>query len=53
MAIILVMSAKMATVGLLRIKLFRNKGYYIITSVYDVINKILSRNVNCTVDVVM
>ena len=53
MAIILVMSAKMATVGLLRINLIRNKGYYIITSVYDVINKILSRNLNCTVDVLM
>ena len=36
---ILMMSAKMATPNLLKIKVFRNKGY----SVYDITNKISSR----------
>ena len=43
---ILMMSAKMATLGLLRIKLFWNKGYDVIVFVYDVTNKILSRDSN-------
>ena len=47
------MSAKMATLGLLKIKVFRNKGYDVITSVYDVVNKNLSRDLNFIVDVVM
>ena len=47
------MSAKMATPGLLKITLFWNKGYDIITSVQDVSNKILSRDSNYIVDVVM
>ena len=37
---ILMMSAKMATSGLLKIKVFWNKGYDLITSVHD-FNKIL------------
>ena len=37
---ILMMSAKMAVPGLLKIKVFCNKGYYVIYSVYDVTNKI-------------
>ena len=37
------MSAEMATLGLLKIKVFKNKGYYIINTVPDVTNKILSR----------
>ena len=37
------MSAKMTTSGLLKIKVFWNKDYDIISSVYDVTNKILSR----------
>ena len=53
MVTILMMSAKMATLGLLKIKVFRNKGYDVIISVYDVINKNLSRDSNCIVDVVM
>ena len=53
MVTILMMSAKMATVGLLKIKLFRNKSYDIITIVNDVTNKILSRESNCVVDMVM
>ena len=34
----LMMSAKLATLGLLEIKVFRNKGYEVIISVYDVTN---------------
>ena len=47
------MSAKMATPGLLKITVFWNKGYDIIISVYDVTNKILSRDSNYIIDVVM
>ena len=47
------MSAKMATLGLLKIKVFRNKGYDVIISVYDVLNKNLSRDSNFIIDVVM
>ena len=43
MVTILMMSAEMATLGLLKIKVFKNKGYYIINTVPDVTNKILSR----------
>ena len=49
----ILMSAKMSTLGLLKIKVFWNKGYDIIISVYDVINKNLSRDSNFIVDVVM
>ena len=47
------MSGKMATSGLLKIKVFWNKGYYVIYSVYDVTNKILSHDPNYIVDVFM
>ena len=50
---ILMMSAKITTLSLLRIKVFRNKGYDIIIYVYDVITKNLSRDSNFIVDVVM
>ena len=50
---ILMMSAKMATPGLLKIKVFWNKRYYVIYSVYDVTKKILSNESNYIVDVVM
>ena len=50
---ILMMSAKMATAALLKIKVFWNKGYYVIYYVYDVINKVLSRDSNYIVDMVM
>ena len=53
MVTILMMSAKMATLGLLKIKVFWNKGYDVIISVHDVTNKILSRDSNYIVDVVM
>ena len=35
------MSAKLATVALLKIKILQNKGYGVITSVHDTINKSL------------
>ena len=47
------MSAKMATLGFLEIKIFSNKGYDVIISAEDVINKILSNDSNYVVDVVM
>ena len=47
---ILMKSAKMAAPGLLKIKEFWNKGYYVIYSVYD---RILSHDSNYIVDVVM
>ena len=50
---ILMMSAKMATPALLKIKVFWNKGYYVIYSVYDITNKILSHDPNYIVGVVM
>ena len=50
---ILMMSAKMATPGLLKITVFWNKGYDVIISVDDVTNKILSRDSNYIVDVFM
>ena len=50
---ILMMSAKMATPAILKIKLFWNKDYYVIYSVYDVTNKILSHESNYIADVVM
>ena len=42
---ILMMSAKMATLGLLNMKLFQNKDYDVIVS--DVISKILSGGLHC------
>ena len=47
------MPAKMATSGFLKITLFWNKGYDVIIFVRDVTNKILSRDWNYIVDVVM
>ena len=43
---ILMMSAKMAASTLLKIKVFLNKGYYVIYSVYDGTKKILSHDSN-------
>ena len=53
MVIILMMSAKMATPGPFKITVFWNKGYDVIISVYEVTNKILSRDSNYIVDAVM
>ena len=50
---ILMMPAKLATPGLLKIKIFRNKGYDVIIPDYDVTNKILSRNSNYIAGVLM
>ena len=50
---ILMMSAKMATLDLLKIKIFQNKGYDVISSVYDVTSKNLSRDSNYILDVIM
>ena len=48
------MSAKLTTLGLLKIKVFSNKDYdEVIISLNDVTNKILSRDSNHIVDVVM
>ena len=49
----MMMSAKMATLRLLKIKVFWNKGHGVIIPVYDVINKNLSRDSNYIVDVVI
>ena len=46
-------SAKMATPGLLKLKIFWNKDYDVIISIYGVTNKILSRDSNYIVDLVM
>ena len=50
---ILMMSAKLATSGLIKIKVYWNNGYYVVYSVYDVTSKILSHDPNYIVDVVM
>ena len=47
------MSAKMATPGLLKTTVFWNKGYDVIIPAHDVTNKIVSRDSNYIVDVVM
>ena len=47
------MSAKMATTDLVKIRVFWKKGYDVIISVDDVINKILSHDSNYIVDVLM
>ena len=47
------MAAKLATPGLLKIKLFWNKGYDVIIPVCDVTNKVLSYDSKYIIDVVM
>ena len=53
MVTILMMSAKLATQGRLKIKIFQQKGYEVIILEYEVTNKIFSRNSNYILDVVM
>ena len=48
----LMMSTKLATLGLLKIKVFQNKGHDVITFVHNM-NKILSRDSNYISDEVM
>ena len=47
------MSAKMATSGLPKIKVFWNKGYDVIISGHDVSSQISSQDSNYIVDVIM
>ena len=47
------MSAKITTPGLLKIRVFWNNSYDAIISVHDVINKILSFDSNYIVDLVI
>ena len=53
MVTVLMMSAKMATSGVLKIDVSLNKGYDVKVSIHDVINKILSSDSNYIVDVAM
>ena len=53
MVAILMMSAKLATLSLSKITIFRNTGYDVIISAHDVTNKILSRDSNYILGVVM
>ena len=53
MVVILMIPAKMASLGLYKRKVFWNKVYDVAFFVHDVTNKILSRESNYTVDVFM
>ena len=53
MVAILILSVKLATLVLSKIKLIWNKGYDVIISIHDVINKILSCGSNYVIEVVM
>ena len=53
MVTILMVSAKMANLVLLKIKIFWNKGYDIMITVYGIVNKILSHDSNDIVDLVL
>ena len=53
MVTVSMMSEEMATLGLLKRKIFQNKSYDVIVSVHDVTNKLLSRGSNYIVHVVM
>ena len=53
MVTIFMMSAKLATPDLLKIKIFQNKVHDVIIPDYDVTNKVLSREPNYIVDIVM
>ena len=53
MIAIFMISAKLVTLGLLKIKIFWNKGYDVMISLHDVINNILSRESNYIVDFVI
>ena len=53
MVTFLMMSAKIATPGLLEIKVLWNKGCGVIIFVYDITKKNLSRDSNYIIDMVM
>ena len=50
---ILMMPAKLATLYVLKIKVFRNKVYDVMIAVHDITNEILSLDSNYIVDAVM
>ena len=47
------MSVKLVTLSLHKTKIFQNKGYDVVIVDYDVTNKIISRDSNYIVDLVM
>ena len=49
----LMISVKMATLGLLKIRVFWNKCYDVIISAHEVTNKFLSHDLNYVIDEVM
>ena len=53
MVAFLMMSAKLANLGVLKIEVTLNKSYDVMTFAHDVSNKILSRYSNNIVDVVI
>ena len=53
MVTISMMSAKLATPGLLKVRVFWKKGYDVKNSFHDVTNKFLSRDSNYIIDLVM
>ena len=53
MVTILIMSAKLATPGLLKVKVFWNKGFDVITFGQDVTNTIFKRDENYIINVVI
>ena len=53
MVAILMISGKLATLGLLKVKIFWSKDYDVIISVYDFTSKTLSCDSNYVVDVVI
>ena len=53
MVTILMVSTKMATLGLVVIKIFSKKRYDVIISVHDIIKKTLSDDSNHVIDMVM
>ena len=50
---ILLMSVKLVSLSLYKTKIFQNKGYDVVIVDYDVTNKIVSRDSNYIVDLVM
>ena len=46
-------SAKLTTPGLPKVKLFWNKGYYVVTFAHEVTGKVLSCDFNYIFDIVM
>ena len=53
MVTVLMLPVEMVSSGLVKIKPFWKKGYDVIISVYDVINKILLRDLNYSANVAM